>query len=303
MKLSIVATMYHSNEFIEEFCQRVIRSLEDISLPKEQYEIILVDDGCPSDSWKVAQGLKWSCSSLKVVRLSRNVGHHSAMMVGLELVAGDYIFLTDIDLEEAPENLTIFYKALEELSDVDCVYGSLVEEKKRVSSTIFYWFFDRLSSIPIPRNYLVSRMFTSRYNSELIRHKEKEIFIPALWSLAGFNQVSIPISKKMKGQTTYSLSKRVSLAVNAITSCSSKPLHYIFYLGSMMALGSFGITCWIIFSKFFLMEPLPGWTSLIVSIYLVGGVVLMSLGVIGIYISKIFNETKNRPYDLIKEIV
>jgi len=301
MKLSIVTTLYCSSPYIDEFYERISKEAKKIT---DDYEIIFVDDGSPDDSLQKAVALHVKDKKVKVIELSRNFGHHKAIMTGLSHAKGDFVFLIDVDLEEEPELLGRFWNELQKSEDIDVVYG--VQEKRKgnliekYTGGLFWKIINYLSNIPIPHNITTARLMTKQYNSELIRYKESELFIGGIWADTGFQQKAITVKKMSTSETTYTLRKKMALLINSITSFSSKPLVYIFNIGLITTLLSFLYILKLVFNKIFFNIAFEGWTSLIVSVWFFGGLIILLLGVIGIYLSKIFIETKNRPYSIIR---
>lgn len=302
MDLSIVSTMYESAPYLDEFYRRTCAAAEKVT---QDYEIVLVNDGSPDDSLDVAIGLYENDPRVRVVDLSRNFGHHKAMMTGLAHASGDLVFLIDCDLEEDPELLGTFYDELK-ASGADVVYGVQESRKgdywERISGNIFYTVFNALSSHPIPANVVVARLMTAPYVAALVDHKEREILIGGLWAATGFDQRAIPVQKHDKGKSTYDVPRKVSHLVNAITSFSSKPLVYIFYLGTFIMIVSVLAALYLVVRRLFFDTLLSGWPSLMVSIWFLGGLMIFCIGVIGIYLSKVFMEAKQRPYTIVKRI-
>lgn len=302
MKLSIVTTLYHSSSYIDEFYQRIIKEAKKIT---NNYEIIFVDDGSPDDSLEKCISLSNKDKKIKVIELSRNFGHHKAIMTGLSHAKGELIFLIDIDLEEEPELLGVFWKELQKNKDTDVIYGVQESRKggwaERWSGEMFWRTINYLSDTNIPKNMITARLTTRQYNQELLRYTESELFIGGIWADTGFNQKAINVYKLSSSQTTYTIRKKISLLINSITSFSSKPLVYIFNIGLFITLISFIFILKLVFDKFFLNIAFEGWTSLIVSIWFFGGLIILLLGITGIYLSKIFIEVKNRPYSIIRK--
>lgn len=303
MILSIVTTLYHSSRYIDEYHSRISKVAKSLV---DEYEIILVDDGSPDDSLIKATKISEQDSRVKVVELSKNFGHHRAMMTGLEYSSGDYVFLIDCDLEEKPESLIQFWSEMQTDIDVDMVYGVLDSKTgsflKKQASLAFYKMFNFFSSVKIPENELVSRLMKKEYVKALLSYKEKELFIPGIWADVGFNRKPIASIKDFDGFSSYSLVKRISMATDAITSFSTKPLIYIFYMGLLMSMISLIVILYLIANKFLFDVALTGWTSLLASIYLIGGIIVFSIGVIGIYLSRIFSEVKKRPNSIIRRV-
>ena len=302
MDLSIVTTLYYSAPYLDEFYARVCAAAQGVAT---NFEIVLVNDGSPDDSLQTAISIQRKDKRVRVIDLSRNFGHHKAMMTGLAHACGELVFLVDSDLEEEPELLETFYRELK-ATEADVVFGVQQKRKgglfERVSGAIFFKIFNVLSTHPIPQNLITARLMTRKYVKALVQHRERETMIAGLWTLTGFKQVSLPVKKDLKTSSTYDLRKRVSQLVNAITSFSSKPLDMIFYLGCVILFFSVIAAVDLIIRKLFFGALLQGWASLIVSVWLLGGLTIFSLGVIGIYLSKIFIEVKQRPYTIVKEV-
>lgn len=294
--------MYYSAPYLEAFYARVRAEAEKIT---PDFEIIFVNDGSPDASLDIAVSLYQQDSRVRVVDLSRNFGHHKAMMTGLAQARGKLVFLIDCDLEVGPETLSEFYETFQKM-EVDVVYGvqdvrqdSLIN---RIFGQLFYTFFNLLSTDPLPLNLTTARLMSQRYVSALVAHQEREVLIGGLWVITGFRQVSIIISKPPKGSSTYNLGRKIAIIVNAITSFSNRPLIFIFYLGGTISVVAGLAVLYLIIQRIFFGVFLTGWPSLIVSIWLLGGLTIFCLGIIGIYLSKIFIETKQRPYTIIRQL-
>ena len=302
MDLSIVTTLYYSAPFVEEFYERASRTAEELGL---SFEIIFVNDGSPDDAALRVLQLRERDSRVCLVDLSRNFGHHKAMMTGLSFAQGDLVFLLDVDLEEAPELLATFYAKMQ--SDAaEVVYG--MREKRedkgltRLFATLYWKLFSWLSNISIPGNQLNARLMTKRYVRSLLELKDKEVFMPGLWALAGFKQVPVVARKTSKGESTYTFRKRMAQMVDSITSFSNKPLFLIFNLGIIIAIISACAGCYLVVRRVFFDNLLEGWPSLMVAIWFLGGLTLFALGTIGIYLAKTYNEVKQRPLTIVRSV-
>ncbi len=303
MKLSVVATLYHSEDYVLEFHRRASAAAREIA--GDSYEIVLVNDGSPDGSLDVAVGMSESDPHVVVVDLSRNFGHHRAMMTGLAHARGELVFLIDSDLEEEPEWLTSFHAQLC-TQGCDVVFGVQQTRKggwfERVSGDLFYRLLPMISGVDMPRSMVTSRLMTRRYVDALLLHEEREIDIGGLWVITGFEQRSQVVKKHNTSATTYSLGRKFSLLVNSITAFSNLPLIGIFYVGLTMILVSGAFACFFTAQWLVIDRPVSGWTSLIVSLWLIGGMVILFLGVIGIYLAKMFSEVKRRPYTIIRKV-
>jgi putative glycosyltransferase len=303
MKLSIVATLHQSAPYITEFHQRASDAAR--RLVGEEYEIILVNDGSPDNSLDIAVQLTETDSHVIVVDLSRNFGHHKAMMTGLAHAKGQQVFLIDSDLEEEPEWLLSFAEQMAN-DKCDVVYGVQEQRKgsfiERWSGQWFYRFFKALTGMALPENIVTARLMTRRYVDALLRHEEREVFMAGLWYITGFFQTPQTIKKHSTSETTYTFRRKMSVLVNSVTSFSNAPLISIFYIGVSISLIASIYVTYVIINWLFLAKPLSGWTSVIASIWLLGGLVISFIGVVGIYLSKIFSETKRRPYTIVRQV-
>lgn len=303
MKLSIVATLYQSAPYILEFHQRA--SATAGQLVGEDYEIVLVNDGSPDNSLDIAVKLTEKDSHVVVVDLSRNFGHHKAMMTGLAHAKGDQIFLIDSDLEEEPEWLLSFDRQMRQ-EHCDVVYGVQDRRKgnwfEQLSGVWFYRIFRALTGIEQPSNIVTARLMNQGYVKALISHRERELNIGGLWVTTGFRQSQQIVHKHATSQTTYTLTRKISHLINAITSFSSAPLVFAFYVGLLTSISALFFIAVLVFRFFFISTPPDGYTSLIASIWLFSGLIIFFIGLQGIYISKVFLEVKQRPYSIIKNV-
>ena len=301
MKLSVVSTLHNSEKYLHEFYDLLIKHVKTLT---EEYEIILVDDGSSDGSLRVAMNLMELDSNIRVIELSRNFGHHKAIMTGLENASGHYIFLIDSDLEEPPGVLITFYKEMMD-GRHDVVYGYQMERTggiiKKTMGRFGWFLIDHLYDVSIPHNQSTVRLMNRNYVRSLILHKEVNTVIGGLWAITGYKQFAIAIHRKVNKSTSYSFFHRINILINGITSFSQKPLFLIMIFGCAVMFLSFFSALFAVGHKL-LNGSQSGWASLIISIWFFGGAILLSIGIVGIYIAKIFIETKGRPYTIIKEI-
>ncbi|HTR00560.1 MAG TPA: glycosyltransferase [Candidatus Acidoferrum sp.] len=303
MKLSIVATLYQSAPYLREFHRRA--SAVARAFAGEDYEIVLVNDGSPDNSLDVAIQLADDDHHAIVVDLSRNFGHHRAMMTGLAHAGGEQVFLIDTDLEEEPEWLPAFAQQMHQQA-CDVVYGVQAQRKgnwfERWSGWWFYRVFKLLTGLALPANAVTARLMSRAYVDSLLRHQEREVFIPGLWHVTGFVQRPCQIAKHHSSASTYTFGRKIALLVNAITSFSNAPLVAIFYIGIVISLLALIYICYLVIDWLFYEKALMGWTSVIASIWLLGGMIISFIGVMGVYLAKIFSEVKQRPYTIVRRI-
>jgi putative glycosyltransferase len=298
--LSIVTSMYRSAGFLDEFYARTFAAATQVT---NSFEIVFVNDGSPDGSLEVALNLRKRDPRVRVLDLSRNFGHHQALMTGLAHARGDLVFLIDSDLEEDPAWLLTFHEELR-TSKADVIYGVQEVRKgswfERVTGSLFFGVFNRLLTRRIPANIVTARLMTRRYVEALVSHHEREVFLAGLWVSTGFEQRAQTVRKGSRGQSSYDVRRRISVFVNAITSFSNRPLIYIFQIGvGVMALSILSGT--VLFYKSITGGiGVPGWATIMVSIWFLGGLTIFCTGIIGIYLAKIFIEVKQRPYTIVR---
>lgn len=302
MKLSIVTTLYKSRAYVAEFHRRASEAAQRIT---DDYEIVMVDDGSPDNSLDIACSIARTDSHVRVVELSRNFGHHKALMTGLDHARGELCFLIDSDLEEDPALLGEFFAKLQS-GDVDVVFGYQKERKggwgERLTGRMVYRLFDLLLPYKIPLNAMTVRLMKRIYVDSLLLHRERQTVIGGLWVITGFRQVGLPIDKLSRSRPTYSFWHRWTTLIDSITSFSEIPLVAIFYLGIVISGFSGLIGAALLVQKFIFQKALEGWVSVMLSVWFLGGVMIFCVGLIGIYISKIFIETKVRPYTIVRRV-
>lgn len=292
-----MTTLYNSEPFVREFHARASAVAAALT---PDYEIIFVNDGSPDASVQAAERLTGEDRHVKVVDLSRNFGHHAAAYAAIEAASGRRVFLIDSDLEESPEWLVDFDRAMRQ-HGADVVFGVQGERRSgpaRRAAGLFYRMFNVLSDTPIPADVCTVRLMTREYVDALLQLRDRNLFMAGLFAWAGFHQVALPVDKapRRAGKSNYTARRMFALLVDAVTSFSPRPLYAAFFLGLALsaAAGALGVA--MLLRKLIFPETvLMGYASLITSIFFVGGLTILFLGVIGIYLSKVFVEVKDRP--------
>jgi putative glycosyltransferase len=303
MKFSIVTTLYNTSDYLSDFLSKV--SGLHLKLSVDFYEVILIDDGSTESQFLKAQSICANYKNTKLVRLSRNFGHHHALLAGLEHASGDLIFLVDSDLEEDPLDFSLLYEEMLR-TNADLVYGYQKNRRgglwERFSGRLFYFIMKSFMKVDIPENLLTSRLMSRRYLNALLSHTETQINFSGLSLITGFHQSKVPLKKARLRKTSYSLSRKLSLLIDAVTSFSTSPLKLIFGAGVVIFTASAFVTLSLLVEWLNHGNPTSGWASLILSIWFIGGLNMLSLGIIGVYISRIFIETKKRPRVIVSEV-
>lgn len=306
MKLSIVSTLYKSERFLERFLTEITQSIHNLDIV--DFELLFVNDGSPDNSLNYLIQKKKEISEIKIIDLSRNFGHHYAMQTGISYAKGEYIFLIDNDLETPPSFLEACFAELKKNEDVDVVYGYQLERKGKFIESfggrLFWWALNKFSEVKIPKNILTERLMTKQYVEALLQLGDSNLFLGGMMAWTGFNQKGLPVEKKNReGESTYSTKKRMELMIQAITSFSGKPLEYLFYIGVVISFSSLLMLFALIFQKLIYGDIVQlGWTSLVLLNVLILGIISTFLGLIGIYLFKIFKQVQNRPNAIVKYI-
>ena len=268
---------------------------------------MFVNDGSPDDSEAIVRKLIVEFKNITLVSLSRNYGQHAGMFAGLSYATGNFVYAADCDLEEPPENIEVLYRSIKAEPDIDVVYCVIRNRSgdvfRNMCGKLFYVLLDAFSEVKVPHDQAWQRIMTKRYVEALLRYTEVESLPAGLMMLAGFAQKPILIDKTFKGRSSYTPRKRLKLAVNSITSFSSKPLILVGLFGLLVTACAFLILIATLIRKIMFADFQAGWVSLIGSIWCIGGLILSSVGIVGVYLSKIFNQVKNRPLFVVKEIV
>mgnify|MGYP006275964505 CR=1 FL=1 len=304
-RLSIVATLYQSEAYIVEFLDRIQEAAKKCLLNQSDYEIVLVDDGSKDKSLSICLAEIPKRKNIQIIELSRNFGHHKAMLEGLSQCKGELVFLIDIDLEEEPELLILFYNEMRKIG-ADVVYGVQRSRKgssfERITGAIFYRIFNLVSDLRIPENSSTARLMTRQYVDALLCFKEAEVFIGGLWYLAGFIQHAVHINKTNTSPTTYTFTRRLEIFAEAILSFSVKPLYILFYFSFFISSAMVTMSAYIFIRYIAGISALTGWTSLMVVLTLSASLLFACNSIFALYLAKIYSEAKRRPRALIRRV-
>lgn len=302
-QLSIVTTVFRSATFLDEFYVRITEAARKLGV---SYELLFINDGSPDDSAKVLSAIAAKDPRVFVIHLSRNFGHHEAAFEGLLRARGEIVYIIDCDLEEQPEWLTDFWAAIKADPSKDLVYGVGADRTgstfNRLSGRLFYKLFNLVSDFTIPENVMTTRIMTRRYIEALSGFSERMVVMAGIYEMVGFRSSALVKQKSSKRGSSYSFLRRYRLMINSIVSFSSIPLELVFYTGLAITTLSVLISMWLLYGWLVTDLIVPGWVSIVMSIWLVGGIVISFLGIISIYLSVIFKEVKARPRTIVKEV-
>jgi len=303
-KLSLVIPMFNEEKIIENSIKRVESILTTAGI---EYELILIDDGSRDDTWKVIKELSQQHPHLRAAKLSRNFGKESAIFAGLDLVKGDCCICIDADMQHPPELIPKMYKLWkEEAIDVVEAYKSDRGQESlfyKYSAKLFYRLLHKLSGINL-ENASDFRLLDKRALETLRAMPEKQTFFRGLSTWIGFTrkQIAFDVEDRSGGSTKWSLSSLIKLAIHAISSFTAAPLYLSAFLGFGL-LVAFVILLIQTFIMKFLGHASDGFTTVIGLQLVIGATLLSSIGTIGIYIEKIYEEVKNRPRYIVQELI
>jgi glycosyltransferase involved in cell wall biosynthesis len=302
--LSVVVPCYNEQEVLPELHRRVLAAVEAAAIPAA--EIILIDDGSKDGTWQLMTELQRADPSLKVIRLSRNYGHQLALTCGLDHAHGEVVLIIDADLQDPPELLSDMLKLWQQGYDV--VYGKRMRRHgerplKRFFAFSFYRLISHITGVEIPSDTGDFRLLDRRALRALLALREKHRFVRGMVSWIGYQQTPILYDRpeRFAGETKYPFRKSLKLAFDAITSFSYAPLRLASYLGAIFSVLAFLYILVVIGLKIAGIN-FPGYTSIMASILLMGGVQLMMLGIVGEYVGRIFEQGQGRPLYLIDRI-
>ncbi len=308
MKLNVVIPCYNESEVISVTVKEVLNELENLRFLNKitDYEIMLIDDGSKDNTWEIIENL--SNDKIRGLKLSTNVGHQNALWAGYDYSQHNCDMVISIDADLQQDIKTISHMIDKFIEGYDIVYGvrknrSTDNYFKRISSSYFYNIMNFLGSNILP-NHADFRLLSNRACKALMAYPERNIFIRGMVRTIGFNEtiVYFDVKKRYAGKSQYSVLKMINLAIDGITSFSIKPLHLITIFGAIVAISALCAIIYVLISHL-LNKNVPGWSSILLSIWFLGGVQIFSLGLIGEYIGKTYIEVKQRPrYHIEKEV-
>ena len=302
--LSIVSPVYNEAENLGEFYSRVINATDNLNL---EIEIIYINDGSQDSTIDIITKQRQIDNRITIIDLSRNFGKEIALTAGLDYSSGDAVIVIDTDLQDPPELIPKLVEKWREGYDV--VNAKRIKRKgesllKKVMSYIYYRLLFYLSDINVPKDTGDFRLLNKNALDALLKLREKHRYMKGLFVWVGFKQKEIEYEReaRFKGKTKWDFFNLFNLAFDGLTSFSIMPLRLASTIGFLSALIGFFYGAVIVFKTLFFHEPVAGFTSLVVLVTFFGGIQLLSIGIIGEYIGRIFNETKNRPLYVVKNI-
>lgn len=302
MLLSVVSPVYRAENIVDELVNRIHNAVSGIT---QEYEIILVEDGGPDRSWKKIEEQTEMDSRVKGIKLSRNFGQHTAITAGLDHCKGEWIVVLDCDLQDQPEEIPRLYE--EAMKGYDIVYARRRERYdswfKKISSKLFYKIFGWLSGVPQDGSIANFGIYSSKAIQAVNQLREPLRSFATMIKWVGFKSTGIYVehAERFEGKSTYNFKKLINLALDISLAFSDKPLRMTVKLGAVLAFSAFLFGIVTLFRFFAGKITETGYTSLILSIWFLSGLIIFILGVIGLYLGKVFDGIKNRPLYIIEK--
>lgn len=301
--ISVVIPVYRAETMLDELYRRLRQALETVT---PHFEIVLVEDCGPDRSWDVIERLAQADPRVVGLQFSRNFGQHYGITAGMDHCKGDWVVVMDCDLQDAPEEIPRLYAKAQEGYDVVLALRGPRQDPllKRATSWLFYRLFSYLADIQFDGDSGNFRIMSRKVVKNFTRMREQLRFFGGHVQWMGFPTTGIQVqhAERFDGSSSYTFAKLWKLASDTIIAYSDKPLRIAARLGLTMAAVSFGFGGWILGRALFHGTEIPGWASLMVSLYFIGGLIIGILGIIGIYVGKAFDEAKKRPLYIVRRL-
>ena len=306
MLLTIIVPCFNEEEVIEETFKRLLKVASEVK--NLDTEIIFVDDGSQDSTPLLLKKFAENNPIIKSIILARNFGHQIAVSAGIDSSKGDAVIIIDADLQDPPEVIHKMIQKWEEGFDV--VYGRRIERKgesifKKLTAKVFYRILNLLSDVYIPLDTGDFRLISKKVVNCLKKMPERDRFLRGMISWVGFNQTEVPYQREERfaGKSKYPLRKMLRFAMDGILSFSTKPLQFSIAIGMFSAFLSLLVIIYALFVRFFTNVWVEGWTAIMIAVLFIGGIQLLSVGILGNYIGRIYNESKNRPLYFVRQLI
>lgn len=302
--ISVVIPVYKAEACLFELYSRLVRSLETLT---HDFEIIMVEDCGGDGSWAIITELARKDSRVKGIQFSRNFGQHYAITAGVDRASGEWVVVMDCDLQDQPEEIPKLYaKALE---GYDKVFARRYARKdsflKKLSSKLFFMVFDYFTESDTDNTVANFGVYSKKVIDNFRKMREQSRSFPLFVKWLGFNvaYVNVEHAERYAGESSYTFSKMMNLAIDTIISLSNKPLKLAIKFGFLLACLSVLFGIYLISKYFFLGVPIMGWTSMMVSLFFIGGLLFANMGLLGLYIGKTYDEVKGRPLYVVSDML
>ena len=302
--LSIVSPIYRGEKMLDELVRRIHAAIQPLT---NDYEIVLVNDCSPDDSWNKIADICATDKKVKGINLSRNFGQPYAITAGLTYAQGKYVAVIDCDLQNKPEDLPAMYRKALEGYDVVSARRTVREDTylKRMSSAVFHKVYDFLSGFETDKAVAEFGIYSQKIVKVYCSIPEYSRSFVELIHTLGFKKTTVDVlhDHRLEGKSSYNFARLIKLSYNSIISNSNRPLYLAVTLGLIMSVLSFLMAIYNIFAKIYGLNEVVGYTSTIFSIWFVGGLLLFMMGILGLYIGKTFDQVKGRPVFIVSDTI
>lgn len=303
--ISIIVPMHNEAVSMQTFFSTLFPILDSL---QRSYEILCIDDGSKDNTLSLLKSYSIENDNIKIISFSRNFGKESAITAGLYYSSGKAVIPIDADLQDPPELIAAFIEKWE--AGYDVVYGIRQDRSsdsmlKKITAKLFYGLFNKITPPEVQLNAGDYRLMTRRVVEAVLQLPERDRFMKGIFSWVGFSSVGVPYArqKRCAGQTSWNYFSLLNFAISGICSFSTIPLRFWSYLGVFMSFAALLYAVFVAFKKIFYGDPVPGYPSLMVTILFMGGIQLLSLGIIGEYLGRLSKEIKQRPLYIVAELV
>jgi glycosyltransferase involved in cell wall biosynthesis len=302
--ISVVSPVYQAEECLRELHRRLVSALSAIT---DDFEIVLVDDGSRDRSWQLVEELAHADQRVKGIKLSKNFGQHFAITAGLDFAQGDWVVVMDCDLQDRPEEIPRLYQKVQEGCDI--AWARRIRRRdsgsKKLSSQLFRSIFNALGDVRLDKSASNFSISSRQVIDSVRRFRERNRSFPLFLSSVGFKEdyVDVEHAARPTGRSTYTWSRLLKLAIDWVVSYSNRPLYIAIWTGLLLSLVAF--TMAVVFVVRYLVNSasVAGWTSLMVALLFFSGLLLANMGLMGLYIGKVFDEVKARPLYFVQRTV
>lgn len=301
--ISVISPVYKGENQVHALVDRVSKSIQNLC---DNFEIILVEDGSPDRSWEKIEEVCREFSFVKGIKLSRNFGQHYAITAGMQHARGQWIVVMDCDLQDLPEEIPNLYKKSQDGYDI--VLARRIHRQdggiKKLSSYVFYKVFSYLTDTHQDHTIANFGIYSQKVIKAMLAMNDHIRYFPTMSQWVGFSKTTLDVKHSSRdGASSYTFKKLMQLAFNNMIAFSDKPLRLTVRLGSYISIISFLIGMYYLYLYFSGQIKVLGFTSIMISIWFLSGIIILILGIIGLYVGKIFEAVKNRPKYIISEII
>jgi glycosyltransferase involved in cell wall biosynthesis len=308
-RLSIVIPVFNESGNVPALVRKLTSVLDGLaraeSWNRDAWEVVFVDDGSRDDTWALVEAEHARDARIRGIKLSRGFGHHIAVSAGLDHATGASVVVMDGDFQDPPDAIPLLYERRK--AGFDLIYATRLGRQdpllKRINSRLFWGAMNMVSGLHMPSTQMMMRMMSRRFVDAIVQMRETQRFLHGMMAWAGFRVTTVDVQHgaRQAGRTNYNFLRQLRLAVYAITSFSTTPLRVASILGLVTSMASFTVGVALIVAKFAYGYTVEGWASIVTSMYFLGGIQLLVLGIIGEYLGKTYREVQRRPLYFVSE--